>query len=115
MPSSALPNVKAQYEAMPYPPRDPAEERTRLVRTWLDDLAMINHYCFTGKATFRDGFRVLVAGGGTGDTTIFLAEQLRETDAEIVHLDFSSASLAIAQGRAAIRGFKTFAGFTSPC
>ncbi|MEO8385815.1 MAG: class I SAM-dependent methyltransferase, partial [Betaproteobacteria bacterium] len=68
--------------------------------------AMINHYCFAGKATFRDRFRVLVAGGGTGDTTIFLAEQLRDTDAEIVHLDFSSASLAVAQERAAIRGLQ---------
>ena len=106
MPSNALPDVKAQYEAMPYPPRDPTDERARLVRTWLDDLAMINHYCFAGKATFRDGFRVLVAGGGTGDSTIFLAEQLRDSDAEIVHLDFSSASLAIAQERAAVRGLQ---------
>jgi SAM-dependent methyltransferase len=47
---------------------------------------------------------VLVAGGGTGDTTIFLAEQLRDTDAEIVHLDFSGASIAIARKRADIRG-----------
>ncbi len=106
MPSNALPDVKAQYEAMPYPPRDPSDERARLVRTWLDDLAMINHYCFAGKATFRDGFRVLVAGGGTGDSTIFLAEQLRDSDAEIVHLDFSSASLAIAQERAAARALQ---------
>lgn len=104
MSSTILPDVKAQYEAMPYPPRDPAAEGTRLVRTWLDDLAMINHYCFAGKATFQNGFRVLVAGGGTGDTTLFLAEQLRDTDAEIIHLDISSASLAIAQQRAEIRG-----------
>lgn len=89
---------------MPYPPRDPAEEGKQLRRTWLDDLEMINHYCFAGGQTFGNGFRVLVAGGGTGDATIFLAEQLRGTDAEIVHLDFSAASISIARQRAAIRG-----------
>ena len=104
MPSTAIPEVRAQYEAMPYPARDPADEVRQLLRTWLDDLAMINHYCFAGKEAFRNGFRVLVAGGGTGDTTIFLAEQLRDTGAEIVHLDFSNASIVIAQQRAAIRG-----------
>jgi SAM-dependent methyltransferase len=47
-----------------------------------------------------------VAGGGTGDATIYLAEQLRGTNAEIVHLDLSSASIAIARERAEIRGLK---------
>ena len=37
----------------------------------------------------------LVAGGGTGDATIFLAEQLRHTNARVVHLDLSAASIAI--------------------
>jgi ubiquinone/menaquinone biosynthesis C-methylase UbiE len=99
-----LPDVKAQYEHLPYPPVDPQDERRRLQRTWLDDLPMINHYCFRGKQSFRNGFRVLVAGGGTGDATIFLAEQLRSTDAEIVHVDLSAASIAIARERARIRG-----------
>jgi len=91
---------------MPYPQRDPADEPKRLVRTWLDDLAMINHYCFAGRETMGNGSRVLVAGGGTGDGTIFLAEQLRDSDAEIVHLDFSGASIAIARQRADMRGLK---------
>jgi ubiquinone/menaquinone biosynthesis C-methylase UbiE len=98
-----LPDVKTQYEHLPYPPVDPEDERKRLQRTWLEDLPMINHYCFRGQESFRNGFRVLVAGGGTGDATIFLAEQLKETDAEIVHLDLSEASIAIAMKRAAIR------------
>ncbi len=96
--------VREQYEALPYPPRDPGEEKNRLVKTWLDDLAMINHYCFSGKQTFRNRFRVLIAGGGTGDSTIFLAEQLRHTDAEIVHLDISRAAIEVARQRAQVRG-----------
>jgi 2-polyprenyl-3-methyl-5-hydroxy-6-metoxy-1,4-benzoquinol methylase len=96
--------VREQYERYPYPLRKPEDERLRLLTTWNDHLAQINHYCFAGKQTFRDGFKVLVAGGGTGDNVIFLAEQLRETDATIVHLDLSAASLAVAKKRARIRG-----------
>ncbi|MGZ3183601.1 MAG: class I SAM-dependent methyltransferase [Telluria sp.] len=98
-----LPEVKAHYEHLPYPPVDPKDEHKRLARTWLEDLPMLTHYCFGGRARYEHGFRALVAGGGTGDATIFLAEQLRHTDARIVHLDLSSASIAIARERAAIR------------
>jgi len=104
MPDNYLPQVRSQYEALPYPPCNPEDERQRLVLTWLEDLPMINHYCFAGKQSFRNGFRALVAGGGTGDATIFLAEQLRATDAQVVHLDMSEASIALAKERARIRG-----------
>jgi SAM-dependent methyltransferase len=104
MPSPDLPDVRDQYEALPYPARDPDDERTRLITTWLDDLPMVNHYGFAGRQSFAGGFRALVAGGGTGDATIFLAQQLRDTDAQVVHLDFSRASTAIARKRAEIRG-----------
>ena len=99
-----LPEVRALYEALPYPPRDPDDERKRLVTTWVDDLPMISHYGFRGRARFDAGFRALVAGGGTGDATVYLAEQLRDTGAQVVHLDFSTASTAIARRRAQIRG-----------
>lgn len=100
----AVQAVKAQYESLPYPPRDPGDEKTRLIRTWLEDLPKINYYCFGGKNSFRDGLRVLIAGGGTGDATIFLAWQLRSTNARIVHLDLSATSIDIARRRAAERG-----------
>ena len=45
-----------------------------------------------------------MAGGGTGDSTIYLAEQLRGFPAEVVYLDFSRASLAVARARAERRG-----------
>ena len=104
MPDNYLTQVRSQYEAMPYPPCDPQDDHKRLVLTWLEDLPMINHYCFAGRQSFQNGFRALVAGGGTGDATIFLAEQLKNTDAHIVHLDMSQASIAIASARAKIRG-----------
>ena len=96
--------VRNQYEHLPYPHRDPENERRELRRTWLDDLPMIAHYGYGGAQPFDNGFRVLVAGGGTGDGTIFLAEQLRHTDAEVVHVDLSSTSIAVAQRRAELRG-----------
>lgn len=99
-----LQSVREQYEELPYPARNPEDENQRLIRTWLDSLPMVNHYCFRGRQTFRCGFRVLVAGGGTGDATIYLAEQLRGTKAEIVHIDLSEASISIAKKRAEIRG-----------
>jgi SAM-dependent methyltransferase len=65
---------------------------------------MVNHHCFRGARSFGDRFRVLVAGGGTGDGTVFLAEQLRGLDAEIVHLDISRAAMEIARERVRLRG-----------
>ncbi len=103
-PDNYLALVRDQYEALPYPACNPDDDHKRLARTWLEDLAMINHYCFAGKQSFRNGFRALVAGGGTGDPTIFLAEQLRHCNAHVVHLDISTASIALARKRAEIRG-----------
>ncbi len=96
--------VREQYEAYPYPLRNPEDERVRLENSWHDFLEVINFYCFKGKQNFSGPFRVLVAGGGTGDQTIFLAEQLRyNRHAEIVHLDISARSIAIARRRAEVR------------
>lgn len=103
---SALRTVQEQYETFPYPPRDPEDERTRMIRTNLSPLPVINHHCFGGKNDFRNGFRVLDAGGGTGDTTIYLAEQLRDTDAQLVYVDMSRDSMDIARARADLRGLK---------
>lgn len=98
--------VAQQYERLPYPHRDPAEELKQLQFSSLDELSAVNMYCFRGRQDFRDGFRVLIAGGGTGDSTIHLAHQLRETDAHIVHLDLSAASIDVARKRAAQRNLQ---------
>lgn len=104
--ASSTETVGLRYESYPYPERDPEEERKRLVRTELDELSALNFYCFRGERDFGSGFRVLVAGGGTGDSVTFLGHQLRDRDAEIVYLDISKASTRIAQERAEVRGFR---------
>ncbi len=98
--------LQAMYEALPYPARDPEDERKRLVRTGLDFLPKISHYCHGGRWQPDQPWRALVAGGGTGDSLIFLAEQLRGSPAELVYLDFSKTSLDIARRRAEIRGLE---------
>lgn len=98
--------VAAQYEAYPYPERDPADERKRLVRGSPSDPLEIDHFCFGGLRDWRRPFRVLVAGGGTGDALIMLAQLLSDAGcpAEITYLDLSTASRRIAEARAAARG-----------
>ncbi len=98
-----LKSVRNQYEQLPYPPRDPDEERTRLLRPILAELQPLDHYCFGGKKDFS-GARVLVAGAGTGDATIFLAHQLAPLGGQVVSLDISKASSNIVKQRAKVRG-----------
>jgi len=74
-------------------------------------LEQINHFLFGGKSSFHSGFRALVVGGGTGYSLLYLAEQLRHTDAQIVYLDFSAAAMKIAQARAEIRGLTNIQWF----
>lgn len=98
--------VRRQYEFLPYPHRNPEDEKKRLLLTGLDDLNCVNHYCYRGQRNFSAGFRVLVAGGGTGDAVVFLAHQLRKTLSEIVYIDLSQASQAVARQRLAARGLE---------
>ena len=98
--------VRAHYEAYPYPERDPADEAKRLITGSPSHILEVNHYVFGGRLDLARPLRVLVAGGGTGDGTIMLAQQLawRESPAEIVYLDVSEAALAVATARAKARG-----------
>jgi SAM-dependent methyltransferase len=98
--------VRQQYEAYPYPARDPGDEAQRLITGSPSELAELNHYLFGGRRDFTRPFRALVAGGGTGDAAIMLAQQLSEagTGGEVVYLDLSSAAREIAEARAAVRG-----------
>lgn len=104
--SETLTEVQEHYMDYPYPHRDPEDEKTRLLQLMGESLVELNHNLYKGKEDFKKGFRVLVAGGGTGDSSTFLGEQLKNTNAEIVYLDFSKKSMEIAQKRAEIRGLK---------
>lgn len=98
--------IRDQYESYPYPPRAPEDERVRLITGSPSHILEIDHYVFAGRRNWTLPFRTLIAGGGTGDATVMLAQQLalRGTPAEIVHLDISEAAIAIARARAAARG-----------
>ena len=105
-------SVRDQYEAYPYPARDPKDERTRLITGSPSNLAEIDHYVFAGRGDFAEPFRALIAGGGTGDAAIMLAQQLSDwarqwgaaAPGEVVYLDFSRAAREIAEARARVRG-----------
>lgn len=71
-----------------------------------DPLPLLNHYCYAGRRDFRKGFRALVAGAGTGDSTTYLAHSLQNTDATIVYLDVSATAMEIARQRAKLRGLE---------
>jgi len=104
--SSAYDDLLALYEEYPTPKRDPEDERRRLVIRPMESLERINHFVFGGKQSFGPGVRILTAGAGTGDETLYLAEQLRDRGGEVVYLDSSESAALVAQRRAAMRGLE---------
>jgi len=111
-----LEEIQKKFITKPYPPfgDDKMEEervyyqdsdKNKKIKVIQPNLLLeeLNHYLYKGKEDFKSGFRVLSAGGGTGDNVLFLAEQLNHTNAQIVYIDFSKASMEIAQERAKIR------------
>ena len=98
--------VRKQYESFPYPHRDPAEDAQRLLGTYMDALPTVSHYLFQGKLDVTKSLRVLIAGGGTGDATVYLGRQLRDTRAEVVYVDLSEQSQQIARARASQHGIE---------
>lgn len=101
--------VHLQYETLPYPPRDPRDEAKRLITGSPSRLSELDHFVFGGRRDFRRPFRALVAGGGTGDAAIMLGQQLADAGAaaaEIVYLDWSTASRRVAEARAEARGLR---------
>lgn len=98
--------VRAQYEDYPYPPRDPKDEARRLISGSPSHIDEVVHYVFGGAGDHPRPFRALVAGGGTGDATVMLAQHLADcgVDSEVAYVDVSEASRAIAEARAHTRG-----------
>ncbi|SLN42193.1 class I SAM-dependent methyltransferase [Pseudooctadecabacter jejudonensis] len=98
--------VKRQYEAYPYPERDPADEAKRLITGSPSDPLEMDHVIWGGMRDWTRPLRALFAGGGTGDGMVQLAQRLTDAGApyEIVYLDLSEASRAVAEARVAARG-----------
>jgi SAM-dependent methyltransferase len=125
-------SVKNQYHALPYPHRSLDEESTQFdgKGNWNLELTFstacspieINHYIYDGQRDMaRKPFRMLIAGGGTGDATISAALGFAalESDQEflIYHLDMSVASIEVARKRLLTIGAshlgKEFPGLTT--
>ena len=95
-----------QYEAYPYPKRDPRDEAKRLIVGSPSHIREIDHWVFGAARPASQPLRALIAGGGTGDGTIMLAQQMTRLGraGTVTWLDRSAAALAIARGRAEVRG-----------
>ena len=98
--------LAGQYEAYPFPKRDPRDEAKRLVVGSPSHIREIDHWVFGAARPASRPLHALVAGGGTGDATIMLAQQMTNLgrDGQVTWLDRSAAALTIAQGRARVRG-----------
>jgi SAM-dependent methyltransferase len=99
-------HLAAQYEAYPYPQRDPKDEAKRLVVGSPSHLREVDHWVFGARRPRSAPLRALVAGGGTGDGAIMLATQMARGGREgsVTYLDRSAAAMAVAVARAAARG-----------
>ena len=95
-----------QYEAFPYPRRDPRDEAKRLIVGSPGHLREIDYWVFGARRPVTRPLHALIAGGGTGDATIMLAQQMAraERPGGVTWLDRSAAALKIAHARAETRG-----------
>lgn len=98
--------LASQYEAYPYPKRDPRDEAKRLIVGSPSHIREIDHWIFGASRPRSLPLNALFAGGGTGDGTIMLAQQMTSLgrSGQVTLLDRSAAALAIAQARAHARG-----------
>jgi SAM-dependent methyltransferase len=100
--------LAGQYEAYPYPRRDKRDEAKRLVVGSPSHLREIDYWIFGAARSASLPLHALFAGGGTGDGTIMLAQQMTSLGrtGQVTWLDRSAASLAIARGRAEARSLQ---------
>jgi len=84
------------YQSYPMPIRTEEDDRRGLYKRVGDNPHAINQFIFDGRDGFAGPCRILVAGGGTGDSTIFFAQHLKEIGSrcQVVHLDQSAAANA---------------------
>ncbi|MDI2112967.1 class I SAM-dependent methyltransferase [Commensalibacter nepenthis] len=98
-------SLAAQYEAYPYPERNPLDEKKRLFLGSPSHLNEIDYWVFGGYRKITDPLKILVAGCGTGDAAIMMAQQMARQNCpgEVVCLDRAEPVLRIVKERAKVR------------
>lgn len=101
-------SVTDQYDAYPYPARNPDDEAKRLIVGSPSNPVEIDHFLFGGQRDWTTPLRVLVAGGGSGDGLIQLAQMLTSANKpyEIMYVDLSISARKIAEARVKKRGLQ---------
>jgi SAM-dependent methyltransferase len=97
--------LAAQYDAYPYPQRDPRDEAKRLIIGSPSHLREVDHWIFGARRPASQRLRALVAGGGSGDATVMLAQQMASAGraGDVTWLDRSAAARRVAEARVAAR------------
>jgi SAM-dependent methyltransferase len=108
-----------QYHAFPYPHRETNTSQSAGEHTLsgMGSPMEINHFVFGGRRNMSKPFRMLVAGGGTGDGTITAAlgfAALGNRQAIIYHLDQSAVSVRTARSRLLSASTGLFAKMVPP-
>jgi SAM-dependent methyltransferase len=103
--------LAAQYEAYPYPQRDPRDEARRLVVGSPSHLREVDHWVFGARRPAALPLKALVAGGGSGDATVMLAQQMASAGraGSVTWLDRSAAARQVAGARVTARGLSNVA------
>lgn len=103
--------LAAQYEAYPYPQRDPRDEAKRLVVGSPSHLREVDHWIFGARRPAATPLNALVAGGGSGDATVMLAQQMTSAGraGRVTWLDRSAAARKVAGARVAARRLENVA------
>ncbi|MGG5809825.1 class I SAM-dependent methyltransferase [Falsiroseomonas sp. CW058] len=104
-------SLAAQYEAFPYPARDAREEAKRLVVGSPSHLREVDHWVFGARRPASRPLAALMAGGGSGDGTVMLAQQMAwlGRPGRVTWLDRSASARRVAAARAAARGLDNVA------
>ncbi len=99
-------HLAAQYEAFPYPLRDPRDEAKRMVVGSPSHLLEVDHWVFGARRPRSQPLRALMAGGGSGDGTLMLAQHLANAGrpGSVTWYDRSAAARQVAEARAKVRG-----------
>ena len=97
--------LAAQYDAYPYPQREPRDEAKRLIIGSPSHLREVDHWIFGAHRPASQPLRALVAGGGSGDATVMLAQQMASAGraGDVTWLDRSAAARRVAEARVAAR------------